>query len=50
MPQIGSEVSVSVAVDIGFFAAGVKIVGRFLTTQFPVVVEVLFHKFPIEIR
>ena len=49
IPEVGGKVWGDAAVDLGFVRGGIRLIGYILETQFPVTVEMIFAKYPLDI-
>ena len=49
IPQVGAQVHGDASVDIGIARGGIDLRGFLLETKFPITVELVFSKYPLDI-
>ena len=48
-PWVGGKVQGDAAVDIGFARGGIRLIGYLLETKFPITIELVFSKYPLDL-
>ena len=48
-PWVGGQVSGKAGVSIGIASGGIELTGYLLETKFPITVELVFSKYPIDV-
>ena len=49
VPEVGGKVYGDAAVDLGFARGGIRMIGYLLETQFPITIELIFAKYPLDL-